>query len=88
MAYLLPPPSVGFVHNPNLVLPTYIVSEVVRIQDTRGVVWTFRRPRPLSIVCGAQIVLQCDRELLQRYCIKENGRKETFQLLCIMHLLY
>ncbi len=66
MAHLLPPPSVGFVHNPNLVLPDYVTTEVVQIMDPYGVVHLLRRPRPLSVVAGAQIVLQCDRDRLQR----------------------
>jgi hypothetical protein len=67
MANILPPNSVGYVHNPNLVLPIYIQTEVIRVQDQNGVVWNVRRPRPLSILSGAQLVLQCDRELLARY---------------------
>ncbi len=67
MANILPPNSVGYVHNPNLVLPIYIQTEVIRVQDQNGVVWNIRRPRPLSILSGAQLVLQCDRDLLARY---------------------
>ncbi len=69
MAHPIPPNSVGFVPNPNLILPLYIQTEVVRVQDHNGAVWTFRRPRPLSIVAGAQLVLQCDRDLLARYVV-------------------
>ncbi len=69
MAVLLPPNSVGFHPNPNLVLPVYIQTEVVTVQDVFGVVWHIRRPRPLSIISGAQVVLQCDRDLLARYFI-------------------
>ncbi len=68
MAAPIHPNSVGFVHNPNLILPVYIQFEVVRVQDHLGVVRHVRRPRPLSIISGAQLVLQCDRELLARYC--------------------
>ncbi len=66
MAYLDPPNSVGYVPNPNLVLPVYIRTEVIRVQDPHGVVWHIRRPRPPSIIAGAQLVLQCDRDLLAR----------------------
>jgi hypothetical protein len=66
MASLLPPASIGFVPNPNLVLPVYIQTEIVRIQDGQGVVWHVRRPRPLSVISGALIVLQSDRDLLAR----------------------
>jgi hypothetical protein len=69
MANIQPPNSVGYVPNPNLILPIYIQTEVVRVQDRNGVVWRIRRPRPLSIVSGAQLVLQCDRELLARYLV-------------------
>ncbi len=67
MAYSLPPPpNVGFVPNPQLVLPIYLMTEVhpVRLED--GQVVMVRRPRPLSVVSGARLVLQCDPELLMR----------------------
>ncbi len=64
---LLPPPYVGFVHNPNLVLPDYILFEVVQIMDQNGIIQLLRRPRPPSITACAQLVLQCDRHRLQRY---------------------
>ncbi len=67
MASLLPPDCIGFVANPNIILPVYVQSEVVRVQDTQGVEWLIRRPRPLSVISGAQIVLQSDRELLARF---------------------
>ncbi len=67
MANLLPPNSIGYVPNPNLVLPQYVQFEVIRIQDVRGDVWSFRRPRPLSVLAGAAVVLQSDRDLLARF---------------------
>jgi hypothetical protein len=66
MANIVPPPASGFVANPNLILPTYILTEVVRIQDQAGNLMVVRRPRPLSIIVGAQVVLQCDRQQLAR----------------------
>ena len=68
MAYLgVPPPAfLGFVRNPNLVLPPYIISEVHLYNDEAGNVITHRRPRPLSIIAGAEVVLQCDQEKLAR----------------------
>jgi hypothetical protein len=66
MANFTPPDSIGFVPNPNLVLPPYIAFEVVVIYDIHGVPWHLRRPRPLSLLAGAQVVLQSDRELLAR----------------------
>ncbi len=74
MASLLPPTSVGFVPNPNVVLPAYVTTEILQIQDVQGTVWNIRRPRPLSIIAGAQIVLQCDRELLAR-CVGVSSLK-------------
>ncbi len=67
MAVILPPMSVGFVPNPNLVLPVYIQTEVVQVQDPQGEIWNIRRARPPSVISGAQVVLQCDRDLLARY---------------------
>ncbi len=71
MADILPPSSVGYVHNPNIVLPLYIQTEVVRVLDHNGDIWNVRRPRPLSIIAGAQLVLQCDRDLLARYLMSK-----------------
>ena len=70
MAYLgnVPPPScLGFVRNPNLTLPPYIISEVHLYRDEAGNLITHRRPRPLSVVAGVEFVLQCDQEKLARY---------------------
>ncbi len=69
MAYLgnIPPPaSIGFVHNPNLVLPMYIHTEVHTIRLPNGHIVNLRRPRPLSVVSGAEVVLQSDPFLLRR----------------------
>jgi hypothetical protein len=66
MANISPPSSIGFVQNPNLVLPLYLRTEVVRVQDAQGTIWHIRRPRPLSIISGAMVVLQSDRDLLAR----------------------
>ena len=70
MAYFgnVPPPScLGFVRNPNLVLPPYITTEVHLYRDEAGSLVTHRRPRPLSIIAGAEFVLQCDQDKLARY---------------------
>jgi hypothetical protein len=67
MAHILPPPpNVGYVPNPNLVLPLYLLTEVhpVRLED--GQVVMVRRPRPLSVIAGARVVLQCDPDRLRR----------------------
>jgi hypothetical protein len=66
MANLVPPPGVGFRRNPNLVLPVYIMSEVHSIVSQTGEVVALRRPRPYSVVAGAELVLQCDQERLMR----------------------
>jgi hypothetical protein len=66
MALLAPPLYVGFIANPNLILPIYIQTEVITLTDVHGTVWQLRRPRPLSLLAGAQVVLQCDRDLLAR----------------------
>jgi hypothetical protein len=62
-----PPSCIGYRHIPNLVLPLYIRSEVTSFFDEDGTVVSYRRARPLSIVYGAEIVLQSDLELLSRY---------------------
>ena len=70
MAYLgnvTPPSCIGFVRNPNLVLPLYILTEVNVFRDENGLVVTHRRPRPLSVIAGAEVVLQSDPERLARY---------------------
>ena len=70
MAYLgnVPPPScIGFTRNPNLVLPPYIISEVHLYHDEDGVVLSHRRPRPLSVIAGAEVVLQSDQDRLARF---------------------
>jgi hypothetical protein len=64
-----PPVGVGFVANQNLDLPLYIVSEVHTIVTEDGQLLHLRRPRPLSVISGAEFVLQCDQELLMRYII-------------------
>jgi hypothetical protein len=84
MANLLPPNSIGFVHNPNLVLPVYIQTEVVRVQDVQGNVWSFRRPRPLSVLAGASIVLQSDRDLLARFVfVTVKSKKQRLVRVCV-----
>ena len=68
MAYLLPPPpNVGFVPNPNLVLPIYLLTEVHPLRLPDGQVMMLRRPRPLSVIAGARVVLQCDPVRLRRF---------------------
>ena len=70
MAYLgnVPPPScIGFVRNPNLVLPPYIISEVHLYRDEDGNLVSHRRPRPLSVIAGAEVVLQSDQDRLARF---------------------
>ena len=70
MVYLggVPPPScLGFVRNPNLVLPPYITTEVHVYRDESGNLITHRRPRPLSVIAGAEFILQCDQDRLARY---------------------
>ena len=73
MAYLgnTPTPScIGFVRNPNLVLPLYVLTEVHTVHDEAGHPIHIRRPRPLSVIAGAAVVLQSDQALLARYvCI-------------------
>ncbi len=69
MAYLgtIPPPaSIGFVRNPNLVLPVYILTEVHTIRLPNGQLAELRRPRPPSVISGAEVILQSDQYLLQR----------------------
>ena len=61
------PACIGFVPRPNLVLPPYILTEVYRFRDVDGVFVRLRRPRPLSIIAGAEVVLQSDPALLARY---------------------
>ncbi len=80
MAYLgniTPPTSIGFVRNPNLILPLYILTEVHTIQLGVGQVANLRRPRPLSVISGAEVVLQSDPFLLRRYVVlcKEKIKK-------------
>ena len=70
MAYLgnIPPPScIGFTLRPHLQLPLYIQTEVHTVQLYDGSLLTRRRPRPLSIVAGAKVVLQADQDLLGRF---------------------
>ena len=70
----VPPPScLGFVPNPNLVLPPYIITEVHLYHDEAGVLISHRRPRPLSVVAGAEFVLQCDQERLARLVVLRCG---------------
>ncbi len=72
MAYLgnIPPPaSIGFYRNPNLVLPLYILTEVHTVRLHNGNLANLRRPRPLSVISGAEVVLQSDPFLLRRYLI-------------------
>ncbi len=66
LAGVIPPVSIGFVANPNLILPLYVRYEVVTITDVDGNDWNLRRPRPLSILAGAHLLLQSDRELFAR----------------------
>ncbi len=66
MANPLHPPNLGFRPVPNLVLPQYILTEVVTVRDVHGVVHLIRRPRPLSLITGATVVLQSDQELLRQ----------------------
>ncbi len=67
MAYILPPPpNVGFIPNPNLALPIYLLTEVHPVQLDDGQVVMVRRPRPISVVAGARLVLQCDPDRLRR----------------------
>jgi hypothetical protein len=66
LANFAPPPEVGFRPNPNLVLPIYLISEVHSIVSQYGEVIHLRRPRPYSVVAGAELVLQCDQDLLVR----------------------
>ncbi len=67
MAFLLPPPpNVGFVPNPQLVLPIYLLTEVHPVLLEDGQVVRVRRPRPLSVIAGARMVLQCDPDRLRR----------------------
>jgi hypothetical protein len=83
MANFAPPPEVGFRRNPNLILPIYIVSEVHSVVAESGEVINVRRPRPPSVVSGAELVLQCDQDLLKR-CVS----RERLKWHCItVHLL-
>ena len=69
MAYVgnLPPPHhIGFVRRPNLVLPNYVATEIHQFVGDDGVLRSNRRPRPLSIIAGAAVVLQSDQALLAR----------------------
>ncbi len=76
MAFILPPPpNVGFVPNPNLNLPIYLLTEVHTIRLEGGQIVNLRRPRPLSVIAGAQVVLQCDRERLQRYFVSISNER-------------
>ncbi len=90
MAFLLPPPpDVGFVPNPNLDLPIYLLTEVhpVRLED--GQVVMLRRQRPLSVIAGARMVLQCDPERLRRFVkIRYKNVLEIDFLDCIFTALY
>ena len=75
MAYYgnVPPPScLGFVRNPNLVLPPYITTEVHLYRDEAGVLITHRRPRPLSVIAGAEFILQCDQDKLARLAFRSS----------------
>ncbi len=68
MAFVIPPPpNVGFVPNPNLVLPVYLLTEVHQVRLEDGQTLNLRRPRPISVVAGARLVLQCDPVRLCRY---------------------
>jgi hypothetical protein len=68
MAFLgpLPPPNIGFNPNPNLTIPIYILTETVTFRDRHGVFHLVRRPRPLSLIVNAVVVLQSDQELLRQ----------------------
>jgi len=66
MAFIQPPSALGFVPNPNLVLPPYIISEVHLFRDQAGNLIAHHRPRPLSLIAGAEVVLQCDQDKLAR----------------------
>ncbi len=66
MANQILPPNLGFRPVPNLVLPQYILTEVVTVRDEHGIGHLVRRPRPLSLITGATIVLQSDQERLRR----------------------
>ena len=83
MAYLgnVPPPScLGFLRNPHLVLPPYIISEVHLYTDEDGNLITHRRPRPLSIIAGAQVVLQSDQDRLARFVLNKSGIRTVFRV--------
>ncbi len=72
MAYLLPPPpNVGYRPNPNLALPIYLLTEVHPYRLHDGQVVMLRRPRPLSVITGARVVLQCDPDRLRRLVLRE-----------------
>ncbi len=67
MAYdLAAPPNVGYQPNANLVLPLYVLTEVHEVHAQNGQIAYLRRPRPLSLIAGARVVLQCDPHLLCR----------------------
>jgi hypothetical protein len=60
------PQCIGFRPNPNVVIPAYIITEVRPGVDQHGHPILVRRPRPLSLLIGAWIVLQSDPDLLMR----------------------
>jgi hypothetical protein len=66
------PDCIGFVPNPQLVLPLYVRVEAHRILDADGQVMIRHCPRPLSIISGSEVVLQSSPDLLARYEILKN----------------
>jgi hypothetical protein len=60
------PECIGFNPNPNIVIPTYVITEARPGVDQNGVPVVVRRPRPLSLMIGAWVVLQSDQELLRQ----------------------
>jgi hypothetical protein len=89
MAYMgnLPiPDCIGFEAKPNLIVPLYIQVELHRFRDETGQLVLNRRPRPLSIVSGSEVVLQSDPALLAQYDFMKRNRKKNnfFSILTIL----